>query len=171
MRRMHDQHRWWTRTPEEKVTVLWGLQAGWDESLVVTGSDPTQVEDVDDDLGRELAFYNQVRANVTCSACCPVLRWEADVLIDPLSMCSALVYQHALRMGLPCGMECEEEGLAYAPWAAGSSCMQTLAGHAGAREQLLLLARRRLRRRGKLPGSWKPRARPGSGQTTTTQRW
>ena len=28
----------------------------------MTGSDPTQVEDVDDDLTRELAFYNQACA-------------------------------------------------------------------------------------------------------------
>lgn len=27
---------------------------------MVTGSEPTAVEDVDDDLERELAFYNQV---------------------------------------------------------------------------------------------------------------
>jgi rRNA-processing protein EBP2 len=36
------------------------LQAAWDESLVVTGDNPAQVEDVEDDLARELAFYNQV---------------------------------------------------------------------------------------------------------------
>lgn len=35
-------------------------QAAWDEALAVTGTDPAQVEDVEDDLARELAFYNQV---------------------------------------------------------------------------------------------------------------
>ncbi len=56
--------------------MLWWAQAGWDESLVVTGSDPAQVEDVDDDLARELAFYNQACALATRSAsclCCAVL--------------------------------------------------------------------------------------------------
>lgn len=33
----------------------------WDELLVVTGEAPTEVGNVDDDLERELAFYNQVR--------------------------------------------------------------------------------------------------------------
>ncbi len=37
-----------------------GVQAAWDESLVITGEDAAQVEDIDDDLSRELAFYNQV---------------------------------------------------------------------------------------------------------------
>ncbi len=36
------------------------MQAAWDESLVITGEDIAQVEDIDDDLSRELAFYNQV---------------------------------------------------------------------------------------------------------------
>ena len=36
------------------------LQAAWDESLVITGEDTAQVENIDDDLSRELAFYNQV---------------------------------------------------------------------------------------------------------------
>lgn len=33
----------------------------WDEHLVVTGEVPTAVADVEDDLERELAFYNQAR--------------------------------------------------------------------------------------------------------------
>ena len=36
------------------------MQAAWDESLVITGEDTAQVENIDDDLSRELAFYNQV---------------------------------------------------------------------------------------------------------------
>lgn len=35
------------------------MQAAWDEALVITGEDPSMVEDIDDDLSRELAFYNQ----------------------------------------------------------------------------------------------------------------
>jgi hypothetical protein len=33
---------------------------GREESLVVTGREPTQLADMDNDLERELAFYNQV---------------------------------------------------------------------------------------------------------------
>ena len=44
------------------------VQAAWDESLVITGEDTSQVEDIDDDLSRELAFYNQV--------CTPTARAE-----------------------------------------------------------------------------------------------
>lgn len=43
-------------------------QATWEESLVVTGTDPAQVEDVDDDLARELAFYNQVCRTINSPA-------------------------------------------------------------------------------------------------------
>ena len=50
----------------EKGCPCW--QAAWDESLVITGEDPSQVEDVDDDLARELAFYNQVAETHTLSA-------------------------------------------------------------------------------------------------------
>ncbi len=40
----------------------------WDEHQVVTGEAPTVVANVDDDLERELAFYNQAR------------RWEPDLV-------------------------------------------------------------------------------------------
>ena len=43
----------------EEIAVPDGLP--WDEHLVVTGEAPTAVADVEDDLERELAFYNQVR--------------------------------------------------------------------------------------------------------------
>ncbi len=52
----------------EKGCTYW--QAAWDESLVITGEDPSQVEDVDDDLARELAFYNQVAQAHTLPAAC-----------------------------------------------------------------------------------------------------
>ncbi len=41
------------------------VQAAWDESLVITGEDTAQVENIDDDLSRELAFYNQVCISIT----------------------------------------------------------------------------------------------------------
>ena len=40
--------------------IGWVEGAGWEETLVITNEDPAQVQDVDDDLARELAFYNQV---------------------------------------------------------------------------------------------------------------
>jgi hypothetical protein len=45
---------------EKLEDIAWVEEQGWEESLVVTGREPTQVADVDDDLERELAFYNQV---------------------------------------------------------------------------------------------------------------
>ncbi|BDA45324.1 probable rRNA-processing protein EBP2 [Coccomyxa sp. Obi] len=47
---------------EKLEDISWPTEAAWDESLVITGEDPSQVEDVDDDLARELAFYNQALA-------------------------------------------------------------------------------------------------------------
>jgi hypothetical protein len=45
---------------EKLEDFAWVEEQGWEEGLVVTGREPTQVADVDDDLERELAFYNQV---------------------------------------------------------------------------------------------------------------
>eukprot|EP00879_Flechtneria_rotunda_P012238 GHRR01012780.1.p1 GENE.GHRR01012780.1~~GHRR01012780.1.p1 ORF type:complete len:278 (+),score=128.67 GHRR01012780.1:234-1067(+) len=39
--------------------IAWVDEQPWEESLVITAAAPTQVTDVDDDLERELAFYNQ----------------------------------------------------------------------------------------------------------------
>ncbi len=39
--------------------VAWSEDRPWDETLAVTSSAPTAVVNVDDDLERELAFYNQ----------------------------------------------------------------------------------------------------------------
>lgn len=41
--------------------IGWADEVEWDETLAVTGEAATVVENVEDDLGRELAFYNQVR--------------------------------------------------------------------------------------------------------------
>ncbi|KAK9827984.1 hypothetical protein WJX81_005158 [Elliptochloris bilobata] len=42
--------------------ISWPEGATWEESLAVTGDNAEQVADVDDDLTRELAFYNQALA-------------------------------------------------------------------------------------------------------------
>lgn len=45
---------------EKLEDIAWTSEAPWDEAQVVTASSAEQVEDVDDDLARELSFYNQV---------------------------------------------------------------------------------------------------------------
>lgn len=45
---------------EKLEDIAWAGDADWAESLAVTSAQPTTVEDIDDDLSRELAFYNQV---------------------------------------------------------------------------------------------------------------
>ncbi|KAF6251220.1 eukaryotic rRNA processing [Scenedesmus sp. NREL 46B-D3] len=44
---------------EKLEDIAWLEEQAWEEGLVVTSREPTQVADVDDDLARELAFYNQ----------------------------------------------------------------------------------------------------------------
>eukprot|EP00878_Enallax_costatus_P021073 GHUV01022294.1.p1 GENE.GHUV01022294.1~~GHUV01022294.1.p1 ORF type:complete len:344 (+),score=146.69 GHUV01022294.1:239-1270(+) len=44
---------------EKLEDMSWIDEQPWEESLVITAAQQTQVNDVDDDLGRELAFYNQ----------------------------------------------------------------------------------------------------------------
>ena len=41
--------------------IGWTEQVAWEETLALTSTAPTQVANIDDDLERELAFYNQVR--------------------------------------------------------------------------------------------------------------
>lgn len=50
---------------ERLEDIGWTDTEAWEETQVITGDDSTQVEDVDDDIGRELAFYNQVRFRAT----------------------------------------------------------------------------------------------------------
>lgn len=62
---------------EKLEDISWTDLVGWEETQAVTHEDPTQVEDVDDDIARELAFYNQVIASthnclLCVLACCPV---------------------------------------------------------------------------------------------------
>ena len=45
---------------EKLEDIGWTEEAAWDETLMITTEQPTHVENVDDDLARELAFYNQV---------------------------------------------------------------------------------------------------------------
>lgn len=47
---------------ERLEDIAWVADAPWDETQTITGTDPEQVEDVDDDLTRELSFYNQVHS-------------------------------------------------------------------------------------------------------------
>jgi len=41
--------------------IAWTREAAWVETQSVTGDEPTAVGDCNDDIQRELAFYNQVR--------------------------------------------------------------------------------------------------------------
>lgn len=45
---------------EKLDDIAWTAQAGWQDTQVITGTDAEQVEDVEDDLTRELSFYSQV---------------------------------------------------------------------------------------------------------------
>lgn len=45
--------------------ISWTAEQPWVETQVVAHAEATQVDSVDDDLARELAFYNQVK----CQAC------------------------------------------------------------------------------------------------------
>lgn len=42
--------------------IAWTQEQPWAETLAITSDEPTEVTDVDDDLERELAFYNQALA-------------------------------------------------------------------------------------------------------------
>ena len=42
--------------------ISWSIEQPWVETQVITHAEPTLVDNVDDDLARELAFYNQVTA-------------------------------------------------------------------------------------------------------------
>ena len=44
---------------EKLEDIGWTGEAAWDETLMITTAVPTHVDNVDDDLARELAFYNQ----------------------------------------------------------------------------------------------------------------
>jgi len=42
--------------------ISWTIEQPWVETQVITHAEATQVDSVDDDLARELAFYNQVHS-------------------------------------------------------------------------------------------------------------
>uniref|UniRef100_A0A7S0RRS0 rRNA-processing protein EBP2 n=1 Tax=Chlamydomonas leiostraca TaxID=1034604 RepID=A0A7S0RRS0_9CHLO len=44
---------------EKLEDIGWADEATWEETQAITHDDPKQVEDVDDDISRELSFYNQ----------------------------------------------------------------------------------------------------------------
>lgn len=45
---------------EKLEDIGWTSEAAWEETLMITTGGKTRVDNVDDDLARELAFYNQV---------------------------------------------------------------------------------------------------------------
>lgn len=47
---------------EKLEDIGWTSEQPWEETIVIMSSDATQLKDVDDDLARELSFYNQVGA-------------------------------------------------------------------------------------------------------------
>lgn len=65
---------------EKLEDIAWIDEQPWRESLVVTGAETTVVEDVDDDLERELAFYNQVGVGVGGSPWGGVSGWRGGCL-------------------------------------------------------------------------------------------
>lgn len=75
-----------------------GAQAAWDESQVITGEDPSQVIDVDDDLARELAFYNQVRHKPIWAHCPSDTVTEAVLLPEEQFIESVQGVQEHLRL-------------------------------------------------------------------------
>ena len=49
--------------------ISWVAEQPWVESQVITHTMPTEVDNVDDDLARELAFYNQVLCYIQHNCC------------------------------------------------------------------------------------------------------
>jgi hypothetical protein len=45
---------------EKLEDIGWAMEAPWEETLIITDNNEEQVDNVEDDLERELAFYNQV---------------------------------------------------------------------------------------------------------------
>jgi hypothetical protein len=61
----HTSHLCSDALHEKLEDISWVDEQPWRESLVITSQAPTEVADVDDDLERELAFYNQVGVNAS----------------------------------------------------------------------------------------------------------
>ena len=68
--------------------ISWSTEHSWVETLVVTHAEPTQVDNVDDDLARELAFYNQVGSTpasfASCQSVMVTLFTQKHRLISPM---------------------------------------------------------------------------------------
>ena len=60
--------------------ISWSAEQPWVETQVITHSEATAVDNVDDDLARELAFYNQVPYN-------PVQHLCANVSLQQMTRC------------------------------------------------------------------------------------
>ena len=55
---------------EKLEDIGWTEEVGWEETQAITAAAACEVADVDDDLERELAFYNQVRVLLCCVVLC-----------------------------------------------------------------------------------------------------
>lgn len=51
---------------EKLEDIAWTEEVRWDETLAITAREVDPIEDVEDDLSRELSFYNQV-VNYACA--------------------------------------------------------------------------------------------------------
>ena len=49
--------------------ISWTAEQPWVETQVITHAEPSVVDNVDDDLARELTFYNQVRSRLLSVMC------------------------------------------------------------------------------------------------------
>jgi hypothetical protein len=67
---------------EKLEDIGWASDAKWEDTLVITNEQDTQVDNVDDDLARELAFYNQVM--IDAGRLC--LQHSANLLRPPESL-------------------------------------------------------------------------------------
>ena len=65
--------------------ISWTAEQPWVETQVVTHTEATQVDSVDNDLARELAFYNQVQRQA-CVAFCWTARFTAAGVIKGVSL-------------------------------------------------------------------------------------
>ena len=102
--------------------ISWVAEQPWVESQVITHATPTEVDNVDDDLARELAFYNQVSHTHRCACYSPhpcaapfllrfdlhvippsaVLSKERPYMLPRLSVqCAYIVQGHTLAPCLP----------------------------------------------------------------------
>jgi Eukaryotic rRNA processing protein EBP2 len=79
---------------EKLEDIGWTQDVDWQETLIIDGSNPTEVSNIDDDLERELAFYNQVHSTLAAPGMLPVTSAAAAACRS--QHCQRLLH-HALR--------------------------------------------------------------------------